>query len=225
MPLLPLQRPSGAEMRLMRALGGPAYTDTLANRLTVFRARLAVWGAVLYIGAVIFDYASMVVDLATAGMVMLAALLDGLDGRLAKRTGESEFGRYADPSADGYVIFSSYVMAAWYVQGAWWFTVPASGIVVIGLLIFTKRASDRSVRTTSLARVAIFLVFASAVAMEIAIATDRFMYVDFRLFMLWILAVVLGGVLTWVGLAFMLLSLANYHKFGEYHRRGHKVSA
>ena len=70
------------------------------------------------------------------GVLVLAALSDGIDGLLARRLNQkSELGAYLDPIADKLMLSSSFVILAFKHKIAWWLTILILSRDVLMLMV------------------------------------------------------------------------------------------
>ncbi|MCG3168844.1 MAG: CDP-diacylglycerol--glycerol-3-phosphate 3-phosphatidyltransferase [Pseudomonadales bacterium] len=96
----------------------------IPNALTFFRIALIPVFVVLFYLPYAWSY------LASAGVFVLAAVTDWLDGYLARRLNQStSFGAFLDPVADKLMVVIAIVLLVGRLDTAW-FTVPA--LVVVG---------------------------------------------------------------------------------------------
>jgi phosphatidylglycerophosphate synthase len=103
--------------------GHPYSTFGPANWITTVRAVL-----VSLVAAVVGEPRIVAVAAVATGASVLAAVLDGVDGRLARRTGMlSEFGARYDMETDALLILVLSVLAWQHGQAGWW--ILAAGLM------------------------------------------------------------------------------------------------
>ncbi|MBI2612450.1 CDP-alcohol phosphatidyltransferase family protein [Candidatus Kaiserbacteria bacterium] len=194
------------ELWLWRRCKLPAFQESLANDITIGRGRLS------YLGIGLCDIAYAIVDWSSAESGLLAvvatlalmlfsasACLDIVDGHVARRTVETETGKYLDLASDGAnVLFSGILlleMARWPLLEL---VVPVFGITVCGIITFGYRSSRARNSTTTSARVSQAVVCIS-MGLFAALLVGKYES-----------AILVGSYMLWTGFVLKVLSTMLY---------------
>lgn len=106
---------------------------TLPNILTI--SRLAAVPLFLFVYYLPFEYSHFVV----AGILLLAALTDWLDGYLARKLQQtSSFGAFLDPVADKLIVVVALVVLV-EQNSAWYYSIPIAIIICREVLVSALR--------------------------------------------------------------------------------------
>lgn len=197
------------EERFLDSLGSPPWEDTLANRITVWRARGAFWGS--QISFWLFMLTGMKMLLAITLLSLIAsAVLDLVDGQLARRTRVSAFGKFADPTADKITAFCGFLIALVYAGTTSYILLPIVVNWIYDYAVIRFRRDDPAMGANRWAKWKQAIVFVAVCCLAGAIIDVELLRGDASLHLWWI-----GTALLWSSLPFLLLSWLTYHLWRE----------
>lgn len=200
------------ERLLWASVGCPQVENTAANAITILRGKLVLYGcSALY--ALYYATSRPHFLMAVLATIVLAAMLDGVDGFIAKKLHcPSESGRCLDPVADSILIFAGFLVILSEYNWDRMLALPVVGITVLGLLIFLLRV--RGAKTHVLARTSVAYIYAGGVCFFAAIAAKHMGKSDSAL-LTEIFATGWGYSLFWLALCSMAVSACYYLWIGR----------
>lgn len=143
----------------------PAWEDTLANRVTLFRLILGTVVAHTLFG---LGYCWE----GTAAYT-IAALLDFVDGWLARRTKCTEWGAFMDPVADKALVDSALFMIVRYFDYANWCFIPFVIVLTYDVSVMLMRFFDLKMKTSVTAKRKQAVLFAGVIALLVAVILEE----------------------------------------------------
>lgn len=146
-------QPGSLEMLLLRRLKAPPWEQTVANNITMLRTRIGFWGIHGFYWPYVLLPQLRSLAWVAFGSLVVAALLDWVDGPVARRRGEeSGFGRFADPFSDKTIAWSAFCVLLHHYRFALWLLVPAASIALYDVTVSWARTRDSEMRTNIVAK-------------------------------------------------------------------------
>ena len=121
-----------AETKFLELVGSPPWEETVANKITIWRGRVGAGGTVILyliyavgnalIPSPLWYMFPFAMNLTFCGGI----LADLVDGQIARtldadgKSGESKFGRFADPTSDKLIEAGAFIIIAIHFGLRWW---------------------------------------------------------------------------------------------------------